>query len=199
MASRFFALLTWAAVAASLAYWGLRWLAPPAGVPANASPVSLDTAAQGDLRRLLTGPASAAAAAPVVNASAQLLARIKLVGVVAPRTPGAGGVVLLSIDGKPPRALRPGDRVDGDLVVKTLSQRSVAIGPAEGDGVITLDLPTLPPPAAGSLPPVGGFTREGAPQGGAATAPGSAQPGNAMPPPPVPAGGRGQPNADTAV
>jgi len=27
MASRFFALLTWAAVAASLAYWGLRWLA----------------------------------------------------------------------------------------------------------------------------------------------------------------------------
>ncbi|MFN3887563.1 MAG: hypothetical protein ACK4MG_11420 [Aquabacterium sp.] len=159
MASRFFALLTWAAVAASLAYWGLRWLAPPAAVPANATLVSPDTAVRGDLRRLLSGPARAAEATPVITASAELLSRIKLLGVVAPRTPGGQGVALVSVDGKPPRALRLGDRVDGDLVLKGLTQRGADIGPAAGDGVVTLDLPLLPPPAAGSLPPVGGFER----------------------------------------
>ncbi|AWI54736.1 hypothetical protein DEH84_15905 [Aquabacterium olei] len=213
MASRFFALLTWAAVAASLAFWGLRWLAPPTGVPANASPVSLDSAARGDLRRLLAGPAKATEATPVVNASAELLARIKVLGVVAPRTPGGRGVALVSVDGKPPRALRQGDRVDGDLVVKALTQRGVDIGPAQGDGVITLDLPLLPAPAAGSLPPVSGFSREGARPAnpidgppaarGTLASPEQQMQGNAMPPPPVPANPppaqRGQPGADSAV
>ena len=35
MSSRLSALVIWAAVAASLAYWGLRWLAQPIAVPAN--------------------------------------------------------------------------------------------------------------------------------------------------------------------
>ena len=50
MASRLFALLVWAAVAASLAFWGLRWIARPAGVPYNASSVTLDGGAHGDSR-----------------------------------------------------------------------------------------------------------------------------------------------------
>ena len=56
MASRIFALIIWAAVAASLAYWGLRWLAPPTGVPATAMQVSLEGGVSGDMRRLLLGP-----------------------------------------------------------------------------------------------------------------------------------------------
>ena len=40
MSSRLSALLIWAAVAASLAYWGLRWLAPPMAVPDNAVSVA---------------------------------------------------------------------------------------------------------------------------------------------------------------
>lgn len=164
MASRFFALLTWAAVAASLAYWGLRWLAPPSAVPTNATLVSPDTAARGDLRRLLSGPARTVEAAAPVSASAELLARIKLLGVVAPRTPGGQGVALVSVDGKPPRALRLGDRVDGDFVLKGLTQRGADIGPAAGEGVVTLDLPLMPSPAAGSLPPISGFERNSAPR-----------------------------------
>jgi len=86
MASRIFALLIWAAVAASLAYWGLRWLAQPTGVPANATPVSLDSGAQGDLHRLLAGPAKAASG-PAQNPteSSALASRLKLLGLVAPR------------------------------------------------------------------------------------------------------------------
>ena len=59
MASRLAALLIWAAVAASLAYWGLRWLAPATGVPHNAAAVALESGSRGDLRRLLAGPAQA--------------------------------------------------------------------------------------------------------------------------------------------
>jgi general secretion pathway protein C len=154
MASRIFALLIWAAVAASLAYWGLRWLAQPTGVPANATPVSLDSGAQGDLHRLLAGPVKAASgpAQSPTEASA-LAARLKLLGVVAPRQDGHDGVALLSVDGKPPRAVRIGGVVDGQLVLLSLTQRGASIGPAEGPATVTLDLPLLPAAATGSLPP----------------------------------------------
>jgi len=95
MASRILALLIWAAVAASLAYWGLRWLAQPTAVPANATAVSLDNAARGDLRKLLTGPRTADPAQPDPSAASVLAGRIKLLGVVAPRTDGdKGGLAL---------------------------------------------------------------------------------------------------------
>jgi general secretion pathway protein C len=188
MASRIFALLIWAAVAASLAYWGLRWLAQPTGVPANATPVSLDSGAQGDLHRLLAGPAKAASG-PAQNPTeaSALASRLKLLGLVAPRLNGGpDGVALLAIDGKPPRAVRVGGVVDGQLVLQSLTQRSAAIGPADGPAVVTLDLPLLPPPATGSLPPVSGVSSNvppapGVPAGMApdamAHAPGQAMPG----------------------
>lgn len=162
MASRIFALIIWAAVAASLAYWGLRWLARPTSVPANATPVSLDSGTQGDLHRLLTGPVKASA--PVVDQSAAsaLASRLKLLGVVAPRQEGdTGGVALLSIDGKPPKAFRIGATIEGDLVLKSLTQRGAAIGTADGPATTTLDLPLLPPPPTGALPPVSGFSTTG--------------------------------------
>lgn len=162
MASRIFALIIWAAVAASLAYWGLRWLARPTGVPANATPVSLDSGAQGDLHRLLAGPVKASG--PVVDPSAAsaLASRLKLLGVVAPRHEGdAGGVALLSIDGKPPKAFRIGATIEGELVLKSLTQRGAAIGTADGPATTTLDLPVLPPPLTGALPPVSGFSTTG--------------------------------------
>lgn len=159
MASRIFALLIWAAVAASLAFWGLRWLAQPTAVPANAMPVSLDNAARGDMRRLLSGPAKAASAAPIMSAAAELAGRIKLIGLVAPQAGQHNGVALLSIDGKPARAVRMGGTVEGDLVLQNLTQRGAEIGPADGPAAVTLDLPLLPPPAMGALPAVVGLVR----------------------------------------
>ncbi|MDO9236311.1 MAG: type II secretion system protein N [Aquabacterium sp.] len=161
MASRIFALLIWAAVAASLAYWGLRWLAQPTGVPANATPVSLDSGIQGDFHRLLAGPVKAASEPTQADpaAASGLAARMKLLGVVAPRHEGdAGGVALLSIDGKPPRAVRIGGTIDGDLVLQSLTQRGAVIGPVNGPATVTLDLPLMPGAVTGTLPPVSGFS-----------------------------------------
>lgn len=164
MASRIFALIIWAAVAASLAYWGLRWLARPTGVPANATPVSLDGGAQGDLHRLLAGPIKASAPTADPSAASALASRLKLIGVVAPRVEGDGsGVALLSIDGKPPRAVKVGGVIEGELVLKSLSQRGAAIGTIDGPATTTLDLPLLPAPPTGALPPVSGFSTTGAP------------------------------------
>jgi general secretion pathway protein C len=133
MASRIFALIIWAAVAASLAYWGLRWLAQPTGVPANATPVSLDGGTQGELRRLLAGPPKPASGVDqgAQSAASALVARLRLLGVVAPRREGdSGGVALLSLDGKPPRAVRVGGAIDGETVLLALTQRGASIGPS---------------------------------------------------------------------
>lgn len=178
MASRIFALIIWAAVAASLAYWGLRWLARPTGVPANATPVSLDGGTQGDLHRLLAGPVKTSEPAADPSAASALASRLKLIGVVAPRMEGDGsGVALLSIDGKPPRAVKVGGVIEGDLVLKTLNQRGASIGTADGPATTTLDLPLLPAAPTGALPPVSGFS----------TTP-SADAPPPSPPPPLPRG-----------
>lgn len=159
MASRIFALLIWAAVAASLAYWGLRWLAPSTGVPANATRVSLDGDIKGDLHRLLAGP-SQGGSSPVDAAAASALGgRLKLIGAVAPRDQDQrSGVALISVDGKPPRAVRIGGVIDGDMVLQSLDPRSAQIGPAHGPAALTLNLPTLPAAATGTLPPPAGLT-----------------------------------------
>lgn len=159
MASRLFALIVWAAVAASLAFWGLRWIARPAGVPTNASPVTLDAGSHGDTHRLLAGPAPAGSApAADPGAASALAARLRLLGVVAPRSGTEQGVALLSVDGKPPRAVRVGGTVDGEMTLLSLHQRGAQIGPSRGPAVLSLELPPLPPPSTGSLPPPTGVT-----------------------------------------
>jgi general secretion pathway protein C len=147
-------------VAASLAFWGLRWVARPVAVPNNTSSVTLDGVSQGDIRRLLAGPEPSVAGAPVVDASAAsaLSARLKLLGVVAPRTGTDQGVALLSIDGKPPRAIRVGGMVDGDLVVLAIGQRGAQIGPQQGPALLSLDLPPLPAASTGALPEATGVS-----------------------------------------
>ena len=66
---------------------------------------------------------------------------------------GLGGVALLSVDGQPARAVRVGQTVDGNLVLQRVDASGAQIGPADGPAALTLALPTLPPPATGSLPP----------------------------------------------
>lgn len=161
MASRFAALLIWAAVAASFAYWGLRWLSPSLGVPPNASAVTLETGVRSDIHRLLTNPSRSPEGGPDnLGASAALGSRIKVIGVMAPAPGHSQGVALLSIDGAPPKAFRVGDVVDTGIVLQSLSQLSARFGPKDGTDLLAIDLPGLPAPTTGSLPPPSGITQE---------------------------------------
>ena len=164
MSSRLSALVIWAAVAASLAYWGLRWLAQPIAVPANATPVSMDGGSKGDFRRLLSGPAAAASQAIDPGAQSALAGRIQLRGAfAASHANGFGGVALLSVDGQPPRAVRVGQTVEGAMVLQRVDARGAQIGPVDGPTALTLALPTLPAPATGTLPPPTGVSTATAP------------------------------------
>lgn len=192
MVSRILALIVWAAVAASAAHWGLRWFVKPASMPPGTNAVSMTSAPRGDITKLLSGPAPAPDAQQVPSQQAALAARVQLLGVVAPRGGGNGpGVALLVVDGKPARAFKTGYAIDGDLVVQTVSQQGVQIGPRGGAAALTLDLPLMQPAATGSLPPAGmaisggpGGQPEMAPNNaGAYVAPGGYEAPESMPPP----------------
>lgn len=154
MAARVSAFIVWALVAAGVAFWGLRIFVRPAPVPGHATPVSTTQTARGDVARVFSDPQ---VEAPVA-AQPALASRFKLIGVMAPK-PGErpGGVALIAVDDKPPRAFMVGAQLDTNLVLQTVSMRSAAIGsPQGGQPAVVLELPPLPPPATGTLPPAGG-------------------------------------------
>lgn len=147
----------WAAVAACLAYWGLRVgvAAPP--LPVSVQPVSTAMVLRGDVMRLFAAPAAPDAPLPTEPA---LASRFKLVGVVAPQTGerSAGeGIALIAVDGKPPRPFRIGSKIDDTLVLQAVARRGATLGPAEGLAAVRLELPPLVAPATGSLPPAPSF------------------------------------------
>jgi general secretion pathway protein C len=150
MWARSAAFVIWAAVAASAAFWGLRLFVRPPPVPAHAAIVDPAGAVAGDLGRLFgvdpTAPVEAAVpAAPAADA------RFRLIGVVAPRGHAArdGGVALIALDGKPPKAYRVGAAVDGELVLLGVHARGAALGPRGQPAQVALELPGLPPPSPG--------------------------------------------------
>jgi general secretion pathway protein C len=154
MLSRFFALLIWGAVALSAAFWGLRWFGKSMSVPPGTASATMDNSLKGDMSKLLSGPPKTADSVAVPTQQAALAGRLQLLGVVAPRGAGSqAGVALLVLDGKPARAYRLGQAVDGDLVVQTISQRQVQIGAQGGPAAVSLDLPLMPAAATGTLPP----------------------------------------------
>ena len=163
MLARFAAFIVWALVAASVVFWGLRlFVRAPAAPPHSVAVIGAATA-QGDLTRLLgaapVAPAAAAALAP------ELASRFRLIGVMAPKgKPNAAatgqGVALISVDGKPARAFGIGTPLDRDLVLQSVSLRAAAIGPAQGDAAVKLEIPPLPLPATGKLPALGAAVPE---------------------------------------
>jgi general secretion pathway protein C len=154
MLSRFFALLIWGAVALGAAFWGLRWFGKSMTVPAGTASATMDNSLRGDVSKLLAGPATPVDAVAVPTQQAALAGRLQLLGVVAPRHEGGHtGVALLVLDGKPARAYRMGQAIEGELVVQTISQRQVQIGAQGGPVAVSLDLPLMPAAATGSLPP----------------------------------------------
>lgn len=141
MTARLMSLLIWAAVAASGVYWGLRLFTQPTPLPAGATVATEPVPAAGSLVRLLGEPPARPAAdeAPPPIADS----RFRLLGVVAPRGAAGSGLALISVDGKPPRAVAVGRELEPGLRLLAVSHRQAELGAALGAPVMTLALPLL--------------------------------------------------------
>ncbi|WP_416760693.1 hypothetical protein ACNI65_00985 [Roseateles sp. So40a] len=171
MHARWLSFVVWSLLAASLAYWALVLMVKGPQAPAMTRPATAD-GAPADWTRLLA--AAKAAEMPVEAASS----RYQLLGVVAPtaagRHPGEG-VALIAVSGMPPKPVRVGQVVDGDLRLIEINRRDVGLG--TGDAVsVRLSLA----PGAGGVDPMPGQPQL-APGGG--VAPPNFVPGQGMPPP----------------
>ena len=158
MLARISALIVWALVAATAVFWGLRLFVRAADAPAHAVPVAEASALRGDLSRML---GAAPALAALTTAAPDAGSRFRLLGVMAPKAAAAGaspsthGVALIAVDGKPAKAYSVGARLDGEMVLQSVSLRTASIGRAQEASFMTLELPPLPPPSTGTLPLIG--------------------------------------------
>ena len=153
MLARLSAFVIWALVAATAVFWGMRLLVRAPTAPAYVVPVGDVSAVRGDLSRLLgAAPVSSAAATPAADANS----RFRLFGIMAPKVSSGAvagyGVALIAVDGKMPKAYAVGAHLDGDLMLQSVSLRTVSIGAGQGTQAITLELPPLAAAATGKLP-----------------------------------------------
>jgi len=155
MLLRWVSMCVWALVAASAVFWGLRLFTQTSPLPAQTQVADTAGAARGELSRVLGAEAPAAVAATPPEPAAD--ARFNLVGVLSLRgaPAGQGGVALISVDGKPPKAYRPGAVVDGQNVLQAVSARGASLGPRGGPGVVALNIPPPQVAATGQFPMAG--------------------------------------------
>ena len=157
MFARLSAFVIWSLVAATAVFWLLRLSASPPPVPPYAVAVGNAVAVRGDLSRLFGAPLRAPSLA---QATPEAPSRFKLVGVMAPRSGTAQaevghGLALIAVDGKPAKPYAVGARLDSDLVLQSVGLRTASLGPAQGARSVLLELPALPAPNSGVLPPGG--------------------------------------------
>jgi general secretion pathway protein C len=157
MFARLSAFVIWSLVAATGIFWILRLSASPPQVPPYAVAVGNAVSVRGDLSRLFGAPQRAPSLA---QATPEAPSRFKLVGVMAPRSNTAQaevghGLALIAVDGKPAKPFVVGARLDSDLVLQAVGLRTASIGPAQGARSVLLELPALPAPNSGVLPPPG--------------------------------------------
>ena len=128
-----------ALAAASAAYWVLKGLAAvPAGPQSPPVYASVMPAQPQLVARLLGGGQTVLAAAQAETAAS----RFKLTGVVANRA--KGGVALISVEGKPAKPYRVGERVNDALVLQSVAPRSASLAAnMDAPASFTLDLPAL--------------------------------------------------------
>lgn len=153
MSRRLSALLIWSLVAAATVYWSLRLFVQPAPLPPSARLAGAAPTAAADWGRLLGVPRKAAESAAVQPA---LAARFRLTGVAAAGASAgvasaATGVALIAIDGKPARAYRVGQRLEGEYVLQSVSLRSATLGTPVA-GSLVLEIPPAAPAATALLP-----------------------------------------------
>lgn len=151
MVARLSAFVLWALVAATAVFWALRLFVTSPAAPAYVVPVGEVTAVRGDLTRLL-GSAPVATTAAV--AAPEAASRFRLLGIMAPKgaSSTSQGVALIAVDGKMAKAYPVGAQLDANLVLQSVSLRTVSIGSGQGTPAITLELPPLAAPATGKLP-----------------------------------------------
>lgn len=182
MSARWATFLVWALVAASAAAWGLKLFVTAPSAPPQVAVAGQSQLPRGDVTRVLgaDAPPPVDPSAGESLASAPADARFQLVGVVAPRgsETARGGVALIAVDGKPPKAFRVGAVVEGENVVQAIRARGADLGPAGGKVVVALNIPPPAPPATGTLPDA---------RGPGASPPASPGPVRAMPVAPAPA------------
>ena len=150
MAARIHTVWIWVAVtvAAGGVAWALYGFAPEVGDPSRTGAAS----ASANLRGNAPAPVAvdAAHSAPLVAAMAAG-DRFKLVGVM---LSGPVRIALIAVDGKPAQMFRVGETVDGNTVVREVSERGASLGPREGGAAMALDLSQPPPPRVSVAPPV---------------------------------------------
>jgi general secretion pathway protein C len=107
-----------------------------------------------DLTRLLG--ATPVAADPAQDDSAAVSSRLRLVGVVAPKSDRAArageGVALIEVDGVV-RTVRVGAKVDGELRLLRVDARSASLGVDAQAPAQVLQMQAQPVAATGNLPP----------------------------------------------
>ncbi len=149
MFARLSAFASWALVAGSVMYWALRLFAGATTAPDYT--VAVEQTTRGDVARVFG--ASVAPAAPVAAVAApapQASSRFKLVGVAAPQNANvAGGLALISVDGKAPRAISVGRTVDDGWILQSVSRRGARLSSGLGAETVDLDAPTLPTASRG--------------------------------------------------
>jgi general secretion pathway protein C len=154
MFARLSSFVIWALVAGTTMFWGLRLFVRPSLAPPSLVALNDATAGRGDFAKLFGGEeVPVLAAAAVVPEST----RFKLIGVMAGKAAAAGaltpGLALIAVDGKPARTFAAGARVDDQLVLQSLSLRTVSLGPAQGPASFVLEVPPLTAATTGTLPP----------------------------------------------
>ena len=143
MASREHSVWIWAAVATTAAFaaWVLYGLMPERSDALRTGAASAPLNLRGDA----PGPVAVSAASSAgIAAPMAVTGRFALVGVM---ITGGERIVLITVDGKPARLLRVGETVDGDIVVRNVSERGAILGPREGGAAMALELSQAPPPA----------------------------------------------------
>ena len=86
-------------------------------------------------------PGPAASVPPnAVTRQPVAVSRYQLSGVMASTAAGGPGVALIAVNGAAARAIRVGAPVDGDLVLKEVSQGGAALGPANGPATVMLEV-----------------------------------------------------------
>ena len=129
-------LLVWAFALGSALYWGMRLTESRNMVEAPPQPPQLTTADPAAVARVL----GVRAASPVVQAS--LASRFSLQGVVS-GGPG-GGAALISVDGKPAKAVRVGSVVEEGLILQSANARAVTLAESRSSpALLTLEMPLL--------------------------------------------------------
>ena len=132
-------LLVWALAAASVVFWGLKLSAT--GNPPLVPPVT-DQAQAGADAGLMAAALGALKAEAKTQATAPSAGRFALVGMVA--SDARRGVALITVDGKPARAVKVGTSLEDGLLLQSVTPRSATLaadmnGPARF--VLELNVP----------------------------------------------------------